>query len=85
MTGSTRSTKIIILVANDTLSVEELTKIAQDIRDIEQNNPKRFVHVLFDAPDRTVEEMKKVMDSVRPEMPFKTVIEYGKKDKRKEI
>ncbi len=79
MTGST---KITILVANDTLSVEELTKIAQDIRDIEQNNPKRFVQVLFDAPDRTVEEMKKVIDSVRPEMPFKTVIKYGKKDKR---
>lgn len=73
------STKITILVANGTLSVDELTKIAQDIRDIEQNNPKRFVTVLFDAPDRTVEEMKKVMDSIKPGMPFKTVIEFGKK------
>lgn len=80
MTGST---KITILVANDTLSVEELKKIAQDIRDIEQNNPRRFVTVLFDAPERTLEEMKKVMDSIKPGMPFKTVIEFGKKDKGK--
>lgn len=79
----TDSTKITILVTNGTLSVEELTKIAQDIRDIEQNNPRRFVTVLFDAPDRTVEEMKKVMDSVKPILPFRTEVKFGKKDKRK--
>jgi len=79
----TDSTKITIIVANGTLSVEELTKIMQDIRDIEQNNPKRFVTVLFDTPDRTVEEMKKIMDSIKPGMPFKTVIEFEKKDKGK--
>lgn len=79
----TDSTKITIVVANGTLSVDELTKIAQDIRDIEQNNPRRFVTVLFDVPDRTVEEMKKIMDSVKPVMPFKTVIEFGKKGKGK--
>lgn len=79
----TESTKITILVTNGNLSVEELTKIAQDIRDIEQNNPRRFVTALFDAPDRTVEEMKKIMDSIKPGMPFKTVIEFGKKDKKK--
>ena len=80
MTGSS---KITIIVANGTLSVDELTKIAQDIREIEQNNPRRFVTVLFDVPDRTVEEMKKIMDSIKPIMPFKTVIEFGKKDKKK--
>lgn len=80
MTGSS---KITIVVANGTLSVEELTKIAQDIRDIEQNNPRRFVTVLFDVPDRTVEELKKIMDSVKPGMPHKTVIEFEKKGKKK--
>ncbi len=77
----TESTKITILVANGTLSVEELTKIAQDIRDIEQNNPRRFITVLFDTPNRTVEEMKKIMDSVKPGMPMKTVIKFEKKIK----
>ena len=80
MTGSS---KITIVVANGALSVDELTKIAQDIRDIEQNNPRRFVTVLFDVPDRTVDELKKIMDSVKPVMPFKTVIEFEKKDKKK--
>ena len=71
------------ITAGDGFSVEELMKIAQCIREIEQNKPERHIDVLMDTPEKTVEEMEEVLGSVKPAMPFKTVIEFGKKDKGK--
>jgi len=71
------------IVARDTLSVEELIKLAQCIREIEQNKPERHINVLMYTPEKTVKEMEAVMESVKPEMHFKTVIEFGKEDKGK--
>ncbi|MDP2755450.1 MAG: hypothetical protein Q8P40_13815 [Nitrospirota bacterium] len=69
------------ITAKDTFSVEELKKLAQCIREIEQNKPDRHINVLYYTPEKTVKEMEAVMDSVKPGMPFKTVIEFGKKGK----
>lgn len=71
------------IVARDTLSVEELKKLAQCIREIEQNKPERHINVLMYTPEKTVKEIEAVMESVKPEMHFKTVIEFGKEDKGK--
>uniref|UniRef100_A0A6M3M8D3 Uncharacterized protein n=1 Tax=viral metagenome TaxID=1070528 RepID=A0A6M3M8D3_9ZZZZ len=71
------------IVARDTLSVEELKKVAQCVREIEQNKPERLINVLMYTPEKTVKEMEAVLDSVKPGMPFKTVIEFAKKDKGK--
>lgn len=68
------------ITAKDTFSVEELKKLAQCIREIEQNKPERHINILMDTPEKTVKEMEGVLDSVKPGFPFKTVIEFGKKD-----
>lgn len=78
-----KGTKITISVVQDTFTVDELKKIVQCVREIEQNNPERHINVLMDTPEKTVKEMEAVMDSVKPGFPFKTVIEFGKKDKGK--
>ncbi len=68
----------ITITAGDTLSVDELKKIVQCIREIEQNKPVRHINVLMDTPEKTVKEMEEVTDSVKPGFPFKTVIEFKK-------
>lgn len=71
-----KSTKIIISVRNDILSVDELKKLAQCIREIEQNNPSRHIDMLIDVPEKTVKELEEVMNSVNPEFPFKKTIRF---------
>lgn len=71
----------ITIATGDPFSVDELKKLAQCILEIEQNKPDRHINVLMDTPEKTVKEMEAVMDSVKPGMPFKTVIELGKENK----
>lgn len=64
---------------DDTLSNEEIEKLLQTVRDIEQNKPNRHISVWIDAPDKSVKEMKDMMNSVGPALPYKTVIELDRK------
>lgn len=78
-----KGTKINISIENDTLSVDELKKIVQCIREIEQNKPERHISVLMDTPEKTVKEMEDVIDSAHPGFPFKAVIEFKNEDAEK--
>lgn len=69
------STKIDIYVDNGLLSVEELKKLIQYIREIEQNNAKRVIKIFIDTPEKTVGEMKEIIDNVNPNFPYKMVVE----------
>lgn len=60
----------------DTLTVQELTKLAQCIRDIEQNKPQRHIRIFLKTPDKTVKEMKEILNSVKPIFPIKGVLEF---------
>lgn len=74
-------TKIDIYVDNGCLSVDELKKLAQCIREIEQNNPQRVIKILIDTPEKTVSEMKGVLDSIEPNFPYKLVVELPRTHK----
>lgn len=73
--------KININVENGTLSNEELKKLVQCIRDIEQNNPVRTIYIWIDAPDKKIEEMKELIDSVKPGFSHKAVFDFRKEGK----
>ena len=66
--------EIIIVVENGCLSVDELKKLTQCIREIEQNNTDRVINIFMDTPDKTVEEMKSVINSAKPGFPYVTVV-----------
>jgi len=66
--------EIIILVENGCLSVDELKKLTQCIREIEQNNTDRVINIFMDTPDKTVEEMRDIINSASPAFPYMTVI-----------
>lgn len=71
-------TKINITVENGTLSIEELKKLLQCIREIEQKDPKRLFKIWIEPPDKTVKEMEEALSSVEPGFPFKTIIDFKK-------
>lgn len=73
-------TEIHIKTTNGDLTVDELKKFVQCIRDIEQNMPERHIEVLMNTPEKTVKEMEEITSSVTPELPFKGII-YLKKNK----
>ena len=73
-------TEINIYVENGCLSADELKKLAQCIREIEQNNTERLFKIWMDTPEKTVEEMKDVMNSVSPGFPHKMVIKGPRLD-----
>jgi lipoate synthase len=70
-----------ISVTNDTLSEDEVKKLTQCIREIEQNRPERHINIFIDSPEKSVEEMKRIISSIRPEFPYQKVIEFEKKTK----
>lgn len=65
-------------IQNGTLSVEELKKLSQCIRDIEQNKPIRHLNIWMDVPDKTINQIQEVNDSIVPGFPIKGVIEFNK-------
>jgi hypothetical protein len=67
-------TEINIYVENGCLSTDELKKLTQCIREIEQNNTERLIKIWMDTPEKTVKEMEDVINSVNPEFPHKMVL-----------
>jgi lipoate synthase len=65
-----------ISIDNDTLSEDELKKLVQCVREIEQNRQERHIDILIDSPEKTMEEMKRVISSVKPIFPYFKVIEF---------
>lgn len=71
-------TQINIYVEN-CLSIDELKKLTQCIREIEQNDPSRLIRILMDTPEKTVKEMEDVIGSVKPIFPHKMVLKVPKR------
>lgn len=67
-------TEINIYVENGCLSADELKKLTQCIREIEQNNTERFIKIWMDTPEKTVKEMEDVIGSVKPGFPHNMVL-----------
>jgi len=70
--------RIDISVDDDTLSEDELKKLVQCIREIEQNKPERHINVFIDSPEKSMKEVKRVISSVKPEFPYLRVIKFEK-------
>ena len=47
----------------------------QEQSKIEQNNTDRVINIFMDTPDKTIEEMKSVINSAKPGFPYVTVVE----------
>jgi len=73
--------EINIYVENVCLSADELKKLTQCIREIEQNNTERLIKIWMDTPEKTVEEMEDVLNSVKPGFPHKMVLKGPKLSK----
>ena len=67
-------TEINIYVGNGCLSADELKKLTQCIREIEQNDTNRLTKIWMDTPEKTIKEMEDIIDSVKPGFPHKMVI-----------
>ena len=67
-------TEINIYVENGCLSTDELKKLTQCIREIEQNNTDRLIKIWMDTPEKTIKEMEDVLGYVEPGFPHKMVI-----------
>lgn len=67
--------EINISIDGDTLSEDELKKLMRCIREIEQNKPERHMNILIDSPERTIEDAKELISSIKPELPYVRVIE----------
>lgn len=64
-------------VRNGSLTVQELKKLTQCIREIEQNDTERRINVWINAPDLTVKELDEVLDSVKPGLQLRAVLKDG--------
>jgi len=70
-------TQIIQISTKGIFSVEELKKLTQCIRDIEQNDKSRHVDVFMNLPDKTLKQIEEINDSVNPILPFKAILKDG--------
>ena len=70
--------KKLLSIQNGTLSVDELKKLSQCIRDIEQNKPIRHINIWMNVPDKTIKELQEVNDSISPGFPIKSVIKLNR-------
>ena len=73
-------TEINIYIENGCLSTDELKKLTQCIREIEQNDTGRLIKIWMDTPEKTVKEMEDVIGSVKPGFPHKMVIKGPRLD-----
>ena len=67
-------TEINIYIENGCLSTDELKKLTQCIREIEQNDTSRLIKIWMDTPEKTIKEMEDILGSVEPGFPHKMVI-----------
>lgn len=68
-------TEIIQISTKGSFTDDELKKLMQCIRDIEQNDRLRHIEVFMNLPDKTIEQVGEVYDSVG--LPFKAILKDG--------
>jgi len=68
---------VIQLSTKGSFSVEELKKLLQCLREIEQNDPGRHIDIFMNLPDKTVKQIGEVFDSLKPGMPFRAILKDG--------
>lgn len=69
--------EIIQISTKGSFKVDELKKLTQCIRDIEQNDKLRHINVFMNLPDKTVKEIEDINNSLEPGLPFKAVLKDG--------
>jgi hypothetical protein len=70
-----------ISIDNDTFSEDELKKLLQCTREIEQNRPKRHIDIFIDSPEKSMKEVKRVISSIKPEFPYLKAVEFENETK----
>jgi len=68
--------RISIRTLSGELTQEELLKLLQCVREIEQQDPTRTIVVSVDAPTFKLSEMNRVLDSLKP--PLRHRLEFRK-------
>lgn len=68
--------EINISVDNDTFSEDELKKLMQCIREIEQNKPERHINIFINSPEKTMDEVTEVISSIKPGFPYTKIIKF---------
>jgi len=63
--------RISIRTLDGELTQEELLKLLQCIREIEQRRPARTIIVSVDAPTFKASEMNRVLDSLKPPLRYR--------------
>jgi len=61
--------RISIRTLGGELTWEELLKLLQCVRDIEQQDPARTIVISVDAPTFKLDELNRVLDSLKPPLP----------------
>ena len=64
-------TNFIQITTNGVFTVEELEKLTQCIREIEQNDPNRLIEIFMDIPEKTLDECRKTNNTISPGLPFR--------------
>jgi len=63
--------RISIRTLGGELTQEELLKLLQCVRDIEQRNPARTIVISVDAPTFKASELTRVLDSLKPPLRYR--------------
>ena len=64
---------------SNTLSEEEIKKLIQCVRDIEESKPRRHIKIWVDSPEKTVENIEDIMLAIKPNLPIMRVIGFKKR------
>jgi len=63
--------RISIRTLGGELTWEELLKLLQCVRDLEQQSPARTIVVSVDAPTFKLDELNRVLDSLKPPLRYR--------------
>lgn len=58
-------------------TLEELKKLVQCIREIEQNDRMRDVKLFMNLPDKTMKQHEEILDSIEPGLRYMAILKDG--------
>ena len=74
-------TNFIQITTKGVFTTDELNKLTQCIRDIEQNDPKRLIEIFMDTPEKTLEECREMNNSISPGLPLRYEMLFTEEEK----
>ena len=66
-----------IAIKKGNLKPDELAKLLQCVREIEQKDPTRHLDIWINAPSMTVNELNGALDSITPSLRYRAVLKDG--------